>query len=54
MVYHLLRIQLLYVLTFFITQADDMFDDDTTIVDGTSQFNLWNLNANTEEPFVST
>ena len=21
---------------------------------GTSQFNLWNLNANTEEPFVSS
>ena len=28
-----------------------MFD---TTVDGTSQFNFWNLNANTEEPFVST
>ena len=27
---------------------------DTTTVDGTSQFNLWNLNANTEELFVST
>ena len=24
------------------------------IVDGTDQFDLWNLNADTEEPFVST
>ena len=30
-----------------------IFFDDTT-VDWTSQFNLWNLNANTEEPFVGT
>ena len=38
-------------MAFIIRRADDTFD---TIVDGTSQFNLWNLNANTEDPFVST
>ena len=38
-------------LTFIIRRSDDTLD---TIVDGIGQFNLWNLNANTEEQFLST